>query len=166
MQQFTKQGAFRRLEQKLKAVLALQTHERRRSRPQNLDPLPIVGREILRELARPANCILQLLIAHDDIRERRERRIGHHLAEMQFALKKCLVILSRGIANRVMVRVKRLDEDAARQLAAAGAPGHLRQELKRALGGAKVGRSEEHTSELQSQSNLVCRLLLEKKKNK
>src|SRR2546430_11572134 len=27
------------------------------------------------------------------------------------------------------------------------------------------GRSEEHTSELQSQSNLVCRLLLEKKKN-
>src|SRR2546430_11429269 len=26
-----------------------------------------------------------------------------------------------------------------------------------------VGRSEEHTSELQSQSNLVCRLLLEKK---
>src|SRR2546427_9439530 len=26
-------------------------------------------------------------------------------------------------------------------------------------------RSEEHTSELQSQSNIVCRLLLEKKKN-
>src|SRR2546430_8008480 len=37
--------------------------------------------------------------------------------------------------------------------------------------GARVARdawhrSEEHTSELQSQSNLVCRLLLEKKKNK
>src|SRR2546430_3312962 len=29
----------------------------------------------------------------------------------------------------------------------------------------RAGRSEEHTSELQSQSNLVCRLLLEKKKN-
>src|SRR2546430_7755051 len=29
---------------------------------------------------------------------------------------------------------------------------------------AKWTRSEEHTSELQSQSNLVCRLLLEKKK--
>src|SRR2546427_6009658 len=28
-----------------------------------------------------------------------------------------------------------------------------------------MSRSEEHTSELQSQSNLVCRLLLEKKKN-
>src|SRR5688572_32177692 len=40
-----------------------------------------------------------------------------------------------------------------------------------ALGAAKErararGRSEEHTSELQSQSNLVCRLLLEKKKNR
>src|SRR5688572_31665306 len=29
---------------------------------------------------------------------------------------------------------------------------------------AAMARSEEHTSELQSQSNLVCRLLLEKKK--
>src|SRR2546430_13132941 len=35
-------------------------------------------------------------------------------------------------------------------------------------GGARRGRprSEEHTSELQSQSNLVCRLLLEKKKKR
>src|SRR5256885_5535794 len=31
--------------------------------------------------------------------------------------------------------------------------------------GAQHGRSEEHTSELQSPCNLVCRLLLEKKKN-
>src|SRR5688572_31213449 len=30
--------------------------------------------------------------------------------------------------------------------------------------GRDLARSEEHTSELQSQSNLVCRLLLEKKK--
>src|SRR2546430_5737558 len=30
----------------------------------------------------------------------------------------------------------------------------------------RIERSEEHTSELQSQSNLVCRLLLEKKKKK
>src|SRR2546430_1706031 len=32
--------------------------------------------------------------------------------------------------------------------------------------GSACSRSEEHTSELQSQSNLVCRLLLEKKKKK
>src|SRR5690349_24034334 len=36
----------------------------------------------------------------------------------------------------------------------------LRQDLQR------LGRSEEHTSELQSRRELVCRLLLEKKKNK
>src|SRR5690242_21419315 len=33
-------------------------------------------------------------------------------------------------------------------------------------GFAKTARSEEHTSELQSHVNLVCRLLLEKKKKK
>src|SRR2546430_9843387 len=33
-----------------------------------------------------------------------------------------------------------------------------------AIGQALLDRSEEHTSELQSQSNIVCRLLLEKKK--
>src|SRR5688572_31113600 len=38
-------------------------------------------------------------------------------------------------------------------------------ELDLANGADRAGlRSEEHTSELQSQSNLVCRLLLEKKK--
>src|SRR2546430_12039884 len=37
-------------------------------------------------------------------------------------------------------------------------------DLHVALVGQKRARSEEHTSELQSQSNLVCRLLLEKKK--
>src|SRR2546427_4575655 len=38
--------------------------------------------------------------------------------------------------------------------------------IARAWIGVGVERSEEHTSELQSQSNLVCRLLLEKKKKK
>src|SRR2546427_11899089 len=38
--------------------------------------------------------------------------------------------------------------------------------LKLTPGDREAMRSEEHTSELQSQSNLVCRLLLEKKKKK
>src|SRR5256885_13153329 len=38
--------------------------------------------------------------------------------------------------------------------------------LLHGLDAARPGRSEEHTSELQSPCNLVCRLLLEKKKNK
>src|SRR5256885_11753876 len=39
-----------------------------------------------------------------------------------------------------------------------------RLDARSALLGAPVPRSEEHTSELQSPCNLVCRLLLEKKK--
>src|SRR2546427_5421441 len=41
----------------------------------------------------------------------------------------------------------------------------LRVERPR-MSSSGLTRSEEHTSELQSQSNLVCRLLLEKKKKK
>src|SRR2546427_1062424 len=41
-----------------------------------------------------------------------------------------------------------------------GCGGSSQQESKK----TEAARSEEHTSELQSQSNLVCRLLLEKKK--
>src|SRR2546430_6378752 len=51
-----------------------------------------------------------------------------------------------------------------------GAEGHgdgrEQQGRHHALQRLDVARSEEHTSELQSQSNLVCRLLLEKKKKK
>src|SRR5438034_8540301 len=42
--------------------------------------------------------------------------------------------------------------------------GHLPARLREMIEGAT--RSEEHTSELQSHSDLVCRLLLEKKKKK
>src|SRR5260221_9753149 len=45
-----------------------------------------------------------------------------------------------------------------------GAPGGALLAALPARQGAR--RSEEHTSELQSHSDLVCRLLLEKKKNK
>src|SRR2546421_2732810 len=41
---------------------------------------------------------------------------------------------------------------------------HVRDQQHAARAGAGKGRSEEHTSELQSRSDLVCRLLLEKKK--
>src|SRR2546430_5147182 len=48
--------------------------------------------------------------------------------------------------------------------------GNLKPERKLVGRSSQYGsanpRSEEHTSELQSQSNLVCRLLLEKKKKK
>src|SRR5688572_32769617 len=50
---------------------------------------------------------------------------------------------------------------ASRTHAARGAPVRAENQSNTP---ARRARSEEHTSELQSQSNLVCRLLLEKKK--
>src|SRR2546430_13352439 len=46
------------------------------------------------------------------------------------------------------------------------AQGHGLRPVHRPCQSARHPRSEEHTSELQSQSNLVCRLLLEKKKKR
>src|SRR5690625_5425281 len=42
----------------------------------------------------------------------------------------------------------------------------VRDPLQGVLSAVRSGRSEEHTSELQSRGHLVCRLLLEKKKKK
>src|SRR2546430_7004050 len=50
------------------------------------------------------------------------------------------------------------------QLRQAGAQGRRPPHLLEGGDPRRAARSEEHTSELQSQSNLVCRLLLEKKK--
>src|SRR2546429_1847312 len=52
------------------------------------------------------------------------------------------------------------------QLRAGGSRGTEQRGVQRAARGRiEVQRSEEHTSELQSRLHLVCRLLLEKKKN-
>src|SRR2546427_967032 len=59
--------------------------------------------------------------------------------------------------EKVVVKVARRDLIAASE--------SLNSRLVQ-LSGFTRFRSEEHTSELQSQSNLVCRLLLEKKKKK
>src|SRR2546430_6771232 len=53
-----------------------------------------------------------------------------------------------------------------REAAAPQAEGDVVRHGQRVEQGRELERSEEHTSELQSQSNLVCRLLLEKKKKK
>src|SRR2546430_15639263 len=71
------------------------------------------------------------------------------------------------------VRELSLAVGAGEILGVAGVSGNGQRELVETLAGQRRPesgivrvRSEEHTSELQSQSNLVCRLLLEKKKKK
>src|SRR3989454_5010776 len=65
--------------------------------------------------------------------------------------------LFRSVLERVHMVNPQVGHGATRRLRAIGAP-HARLEVE--------ARSEEHTSELQSPCNLVCRLLLEKKKKK
>src|SRR2546427_8759807 len=59
-----------------------------------------------------------------------------------------------------------IDQDRGLRRLILGARGQPRLHVHEHVGQRAVRRSEEHTSELQSQSNLVCRLLLEKKKKK
>src|SRR2546427_9625006 len=61
-----------------------------------------------------------------------------------------------------------LNRDAAAELSAMRGVKHTPHPInsRRQSRVIRAQRSEEHTSELQSQSNLVCRLLLEKKKKK
>src|SRR3712207_9003971 len=61
-----------------------------------------------------------------------------------------------GIAAAVLQRSRAVHHDVD--------SGEMRQPVVLARGAAEI-RSEEHTSELQSRQYLVCRLLLEKKKN-
>src|SRR2546422_6245805 len=77
--------------------------------------------------------------------------------------------LFRSVPGQLLVKPKAGLSDAAWKglLAAQGANEHsaihqIDVHIVSALGGK---RSEEHTSELQSRLHLVCRLLLEKKKN-
>src|SRR2546426_8433861 len=59
-----------------------------------------------------------------------------------------------------------LDEALANVSKAIEMAEDIRKQMDQSLAMYYANRSEEHTSELQSPCNLVCRLLLEKKKNK
>src|SRR2546427_1668492 len=74
-----------------------------------------------------------------------------------------LTILVRPVAARAtrIARCVASVPDIVKRVSSAHGTRHLAMRVARA-----ATRSEEHTSELQSQSNLVCRLLLEKKKKK
>src|SRR2546430_2788063 len=67
-----------------------------------------------------------------------------------------LVLTNYHIVEDVVGQLSSAEKDYAKE----GFVAHSQAEELKAPG---ISRSEEHTSELQSQSNLVCRLLLEKK---
>src|SRR5687768_11092682 len=87
----------------------------------------------------------------------RERRADIAILATAFAQK---------FAQRLGRTLEPLSEDCLKRLQAYNWPGNVR-ELQNIIERAVITsrRSEEHTSELQSRLHLVCRLLLEKKKN-
>src|SRR5256886_2417982 len=98
-------------------------------------------------------CVVALDDATALTRAARVLAWGEMARQIAHEIKNPLTPIRLGIQHLQRVRAKPggggLDFDAA-----------LRETAERIL-----ARSEEHTSELQSQSNLVCRLLLEKKNN-
>src|SRR3712207_7518080 len=73
----------------------------------------------------------------------------------------------RDDAGLVEARLRRGEpEQVERRLREDHLDALARRDVEHRLGEARIRRSEEHTSELQSRQYLVCRLLLEKKKKK
>src|SRR3712207_7523867 len=70
------------------------------------------------------------------------------------------------VLHRDLVAAERPDVAAANLDAFSGDRCSAEQPLRHAAVASNEVRSEEHTSELQSRQYLVCRLLLEKKKDK
>src|SRR5688572_31158683 len=71
----------------------------------------------------------------------------------------------KAAGNHVQGRCRNLGSGGTRRVdARSGILLPLPSQHRTSEGASRSVRSEEHTSELQSQSNLVCRLLLEKKK--
>src|SRR6266853_6947535 len=82
-----------------------------------------------------------------------------------FTLKSTILLFSFFFNDTATNEIYTLSlHDALPIYASDPVPAHRGREGARSDAKDRCRRSEEHTSELQSQSNLVCRLLLEKKK--
>src|SRR5438034_4765937 len=79
-----------------------------------------------------------------------------------FVLFTSLRAMERGF-DRLQSRLRAEGLDWPLLLQGSGSKNELLERFRRSPNAILVGRSEEHTSELQSHSDLVCRLLLEKK---
>src|SRR5256886_9821558 len=117
------------------------------------------ARPLIVELVGPAgvgkSALAQRLLARPDV-------VRASVWNLPAALLIESAVRSLPLLLRLCVVTRALPREELKQIVRLNA---LRLFVGRRVGRAAVVRSEEHTSELQSQSNLVCRLLLEKKKN-
>src|SRR5690625_6146352 len=88
-----------------------------------------------------------------------------HLSSEERAL--IMIKVRQGKSCRVIARLlDRSPSTISRELARNSATASTPEQQPSRYDASAAARSEEHTSELQSRGHLVCRLLLEKKKNK
>src|SRR2546427_1635843 len=121
------------------------------------------AREAVLERLQPA----AVSAARDGARLRRQQRLGgaQHQPQREHAIP-CGTAPRGGeqLDELLLARGGRADHATSRCKAPATSAGAMSPRQRWWPIGQRAVRSEEHTSELQSQSNLVCRLLLEKKK--
>src|SRR6266446_6843946 len=79
----------------------------------------------------------------DDADEVLKRRIAERAAALELAVEKALDVMPCGVRDRARVGLERLHDHAPRRIAPAPAR-ELRQQLERALLGAKIGQPEPH----------------------
>ena len=132
----------RRFQQELKAILLAQSRERRGSGAENFHSALFEWDEVRLQRARPANGILDFLVAHQHVGERPRTGGSPDFAKVRFFFVEGLVILASGELNRVVLRVVGFDENFAGEIAASRAARHLREQLKRFFGGAKIGAAQ------------------------
>ncbi len=127
-----------RLQHKVKSVILFQPRNRSRSRSHH--PHSLMPHLLKPPPQQPgvAQRLLLLIAAHHNIRQRVEWRIVHPSPEAQLLFRKAVVVMPRRKLHRVVIRKVRLQHHLAEHLTAPGSPGHLGQQLKRPLGGAKI----------------------------
>src|SRR5207302_2454380 len=95
-----------------------------------------------------------------------ERDVGISTKEISEVIKERLKDFDASLVSADVGRIVAVGDGIAQIYGLQNAMAGELLEFPHDVYGLALNRSEEHTSELQSRENLVCRLLLEKKKNK
>src|SRR5215213_124576 len=132
-----------RLEEYLEAVLAAQARERGGRGAEHARGAFLVGRvERAPQLDRSRLHARQVFAVYEQRRERDEGRVTQVAPVAYLLLEEALVVLRARVAERVVLGVVSLNQNAAGKAAASGASGDLSYELKCPLGRAEVRERE------------------------